>query len=132
MILSASVSSKVKDSMSQARKIFRFLNFLAELKKLQDVLKKKKNPALKFLLVFSHIFSFCYYINDNILWAINIGLLRYYIKYILFSCYYLVFYSDIISDRDQMIWKNRKNTFSLYKVCINICKCFVFYILRKQ
>ena len=76
LILSANISSKIKDSMSQARKIFRFLNFLSELTKLQQVLKKKKHPALKFLMVFSHIFSFCYYINDNILWAINIGLLR--------------------------------------------------------
>lgn len=77
MILSANLSSTIKDSMSQARKIFRFLNFLAELNKLNEALKKKKHPALKFLLVFSHIFSFCYYINDNILWAINIGIITY-------------------------------------------------------
>lgn len=66
--------------MSQARKIFRFLNFLSELSKLQTVLKSKKHPTLKFLLVFSHIFSFCYYIHDNILWAMNIGLLRFFSK----------------------------------------------------
>lgn len=84
MILSADISSKIKDSMSQARKIFRFLNFLSELNKLNEVLKKKKMPALKFLLIFSHIFSFCYYINDNILWAINIGMIRFHF---IFSCY---------------------------------------------
>lgn len=76
MIRIANVASKIKDSMSQARKIFRFLNFLSELNKLHEVMKKKKNPALMFLLVFSHIFSFCYYIHDNILWAINIGMIR--------------------------------------------------------
>jgi len=35
MLLSAKLANKVKDSMSNARKIFRFLNFLGELKKLQ-------------------------------------------------------------------------------------------------
>jgi len=93
MLLSANFASKIKDSMSQARKIFRFLNFLLELKKLQDVLKTKKNFAMKFMMAFSHIFSFCYYINDNILWAINIGMLRFIWFSSHFSCFLSCFFS---------------------------------------
>jgi len=40
--------------------------------------------------------------------------------------------SDVISEKNQFVWKNRKNTFSLIKVCLNVFKCLLFLIRRKQ
>jgi len=78
MLLSAKVSNKIKDSMSNARKIFRFLNFLGELKKIQSILKTKRKLIVKILFTLMYGCSFFYYIFDNILWAINIGNLRFF------------------------------------------------------
>lgn len=76
MILSAKVSNKIKDSMSQARKIFRFLNFVGEIRKIQNSAKSNKYWLFKILDILGHLSSLLYYIHDNILWAINIGILR--------------------------------------------------------
>lgn len=77
MILSAKVASKVKDSMSNARKIFRFLNFLGEIRKMRSTWKNNKQKLFKAFDLIMHSCSFFYYIFDNILWAINIGKLKY-------------------------------------------------------
>ena len=71
MLLSAKLANKVKDSMSNARKIFRFLNFLGELKKLQMLLKCKKSWLFKIIFFGIYGSSFFYYVFDNILWAIR-------------------------------------------------------------
>lgn len=76
MLLSGKVSCKIKESMSNARKIFRFLGFLGEIKKIQMTLKGKKKTVFKLILILMYGSSFCYYIFDNILWGINIGNLR--------------------------------------------------------
>lgn len=76
MILSAIVAMKIKSSMSQARKVFRFLRSFEEIKRIFKAYESKKVWYIKFLMVFSHIMSFFYYINDNILWGLNIGILR--------------------------------------------------------
>lgn len=115
MIISAIVALKIKSSMSQARKVFRFLRFFEEIKRIVNTFESKKTWHIKLLLLFSHVMSFLYYIHDNILWGINIGIL-----------------SDVISEKNQIVWKTRKNSFSLIKVCLNIFKCLLLYIRRKK
>lgn len=76
MISSAKIADKMKDSMSNARKIFRFLNFLGEIRKMRIIWHEKKKKIEKLLSFLEHGCSFFYYIFDNILWAINIGKLK--------------------------------------------------------
>ena len=38
----------------------------------------------------------------------------------------------MISEKNQIVCKNRKNTFSFIKVCLNMLKSLLFYIRRKQ
>lgn len=78
MIISAIVALKIKSSMSQARKVFRFLRFFEEIKRIVNTFESKKTWHIKLLLLFSHVMSFLYYIHDNILWGINIGILRFF------------------------------------------------------
>ena len=110
--MSALVAGKMKNSMSQARKVFRFMR------------------SMKFLLIFSHIMSFFYYIHDNILWGLNIGILRQ--NFLFFQFFKNFIKSDVISEKNQIICKNRKNIFSLIKVCLNMLKSVLFFIRRKQ
>jgi hypothetical protein len=64
--------------MSQGRKIFKFLKFLDEVKNIEHFLRTTKKPLLlKILITLSHVSSFFYYILDNTLWAIAMGILRY-------------------------------------------------------
>jgi Peroxisomal biogenesis factor 11 (PEX11) len=67
MILSAKVSSKIKDSMSQSRKIFRFLNFIIQIRKIYLISLSRKSPSLKFLLILQHFCAVLFYISDSIL-----------------------------------------------------------------
>ena len=75
-MLSAKVADKIKESMSKGRKIFRFLKFLGEIKRIQKISKTQKHWSLKFLLMIIHTAGFFFYILDNMLWGINIGVLR--------------------------------------------------------
>ena len=76
MIISAIVAVKIKSSMSQARKVFRFLKFFEEVRNIIKALGNKKALWIKTTIIFSHFMSFLYYIHDNILWGLNIGILR--------------------------------------------------------
>ena len=62
--------------MSNGRKIFRFLKFLDEIKNIKKALNSNKPKWLKVMMGLSEISSFFYYVLDNILWGINIGVLR--------------------------------------------------------
>jgi len=130
MIMSALVAGKMKNSMSQARKVFRFMRSFEEVKNIIKMMENKKTWSMKFLLIFSHIMSFFYYIHDNILWGLNIGILRQ--NFLFFQFFKNFIKSDVISEKNQIICKNRKNIFSLIKVCLNMLKSVLFFIRRKQ
>ena len=70
------VAAKIEQSMNNGRKIFRFLKFLDEIKNIKKALNSNKPKWLKVMMTLSEISSFFYYILDNILWGINIGVLR--------------------------------------------------------
>ena len=75
-MLSVRVATRIEQSMSNGRKIFRFLKFLDEIKSIKKALSSKKPIWLKVMMTLSNISSFFYYLLDNILWGINIGVLR--------------------------------------------------------
>ena len=75
-MLSVRVAARIEQSMSNGRKIFRFLKFLDEIKRIKKALSSKKPVWLKAMMTLSNISSFLYYLFDNILWGINIGVLR--------------------------------------------------------
>jgi len=97
-ILSARVASKIEQSMSNGRKIFRFLKFLGEVKHVKKALNSNKPTWLKVMMSLSRTCSFFYYILDNILWAINIGILS-------------EFFEKTFAKR----WKKSKDSFSLFR-----------------
>jgi len=109
-ILSAALALRIKQSMSSGRKIFKFLKFLDEVKNIDGFLRKTKKPILlKVLITLSHVSSFFYYILDNILWAIAMGIL-----------------SDFFEEHEYKIWKKRKHSFSfarnILQLVINLLK----------
>lgn len=73
MILSAKVSSKIKDSMSQSRKIFRFLNFIIEIRKIYLAFSSKKGSCIKILLILQHLLSTFFYISDSLLLFVTLS-----------------------------------------------------------
>ena len=74
-LLSIRISDRIKESMSKGRKIFKFLKFLGQIKSIQKNFKKQKSFPYKTLLILINFMAFFYYLIDNILWGINIGIL---------------------------------------------------------
>lgn len=99
--------------MSQGRKIFKFLKFLEQIKAIQKNLNKQKNWAYKFLSISINIMAFFYYLIDNTLWGINIGIL-----------------SEIISKSTENRYKRYKNWFSLGKFLLKLLRNIINLILR--
>lgn len=112
-ILSFRVAEKIKESMSQGRKIFKFLKFLQQIKAIQKNLKKQKSWAYKMLSISINIMAFFYYLIDNTLWGINIGIL-----------------SEIVSKNTENRYKKYKNTFSLIKFILKITRNLINLIMR--
>lgn len=68
-------SGKISSSLSQGRKIFRFLKFFDEIKKFSKA-QGNKPAYLKFLMRLAPVFSFFYYIFDNTLWVMGSAMLN--------------------------------------------------------
>jgi len=71
------VGRKVVKNISSARKVFKFLRFVDELKNIADLMgaKGEKNGMIvKSLALFARICSFFYYILDNMVWFSNMGM----------------------------------------------------------
>lgn len=66
---------KIVNSMSNGRKIFRFLKFIEGLGALQNVFSKRKPMILKVLWSTYHLLRVIYYSLDNVIWAASIGVL---------------------------------------------------------
>ena len=63
--------------MSKSRKIFRFLKFIEILRNFPIILKSKKYWMIKLIILKMGIAKFFYYVLDNFLWAVNVGVLRF-------------------------------------------------------
>lgn len=71
------VGRKVVKNISSARKVFKFLRFVDEIKNIADLMSAKgdKNGLLvKALALFARICGFFYYILDNMVWFSNMGM----------------------------------------------------------
>ena len=105
----------LKESISQARKVFRLFRFFDEIKGLVKILKTDKPIAFKILSVFTYFCSIMYYISDNILWVINI-----------------VVKSGGLDKKISKYWKNKKNFFSLCRVITYTIILVYSVILQKK
>lgn len=71
---------RIWKSLSQARKIFRFLKFIEVIEDIV-VLAEKVNEERSMrlnLILFAKISSFFYFVLDNIVWFINSNILKYF------------------------------------------------------
>jgi Peroxisomal biogenesis factor 11 (PEX11) len=74
---SVEVGRKVVKNISSARKVFKFLRFVDEIKNIADLLLDKENKngiLVNILALFARICGFFYYILDNIVWFSNMGM----------------------------------------------------------
>jgi hypothetical protein len=72
------IAYKIWKSLSQARKIFRFLKFIEVIEEIIQVGSKLQDKAslTRVLELLSKVSSFFYFILDNFVWFINTNILR--------------------------------------------------------
>lgn len=92
---------RIEKSMSNGRKIFRFLKFVEDLKKFYSYLLDSSFDAITILKVFTTLSACFYHFLDNLVWASNVGMIN-----------------RIISG--DLGWKTSKNFFSLTKTLIKL------------
>ncbi len=76
-VVSVNVGRKVVKNISSARKVFKFLRFVDEIKNIADLMGEKGEKygiIVKALALFARICGFFYYILDNIVWFSNMGM----------------------------------------------------------
>ena len=75
---SVTQSKRIANNLSSGRKIFRFLKFIEELRKMEEFyyLKQKKPIGYKIITFLRLFFSFLFYICDNLLWLATVGILK--------------------------------------------------------
>ena len=81
------VAKKVVKNISSGRKVFKFLKFIDEIKRISDLLSGKSDKhgmIVKTLALFARFCGFFYYLLDNIVWFSNMGMIR-YIKVLVYS-----------------------------------------------
>ena len=113
---SVEIAYKTKDSMKNARKIFKFLKFIDELHSIYKLTESKKPRYIKLLKLCAHIATFFHNIVDNLLWGINIGVL-----------------SSVYDATTKKRWKAMKHTFSLVRIIFKLLTYnFSFQIRNRE
>ncbi|KAM3143342.1 hypothetical protein pb186bvf_004403 [Paramecium bursaria] len=107
------VAEQFKDSISQARKIFRLLYFLDEIKGIQRVIRQNKHPLFKLLAISGHYASFMYYVSDNLMWIISV-----------------LVNSGILNPASEHRWKLKKNSFSQLRIVVNLIRLTCILVMR--
>jgi hypothetical protein len=71
------VGERIAHSISQGRKIFKFLKFLEPIRKFQEmhILKKNEPKIMRFLSTLIILSSLGFYFSDNMVWFANMGLI---------------------------------------------------------
>lgn len=74
---SVEVGERISHSISQGRKIFKFLKFLEPLRKFQEmkILKRGKPKVIRILSTLIILSAFGLYASDNMVWFANMGLI---------------------------------------------------------
>jgi len=92
---------RIEKSMSNGRKIFRFLKFVEDLKKFYSYLYDSSFDPITILKAFTTLSACFYHFLDNLVWASNVGMIN-----------------RIISG--ELKWKTSKNFFSLLRTMIKL------------
>lgn len=67
----------IEMSMSNSRKVFRFLRFFVVLVEAENLIRfSNKKSYLKALILINLIYSFSYYLLDNVVWAVSVGIIN--------------------------------------------------------
>lgn len=78
---SKKVASRIRESMKNGRKIFKFLRFLDSIRGLVKVMDMHKPLYFKVIMFITYTCNFFYYILDHIIWGINLGVIKYKVTY---------------------------------------------------
>jgi uncharacterized protein YtpQ (UPF0354 family) len=74
---SVEIAKRVVKNISSARKVFKFLRFVDEIKNISDLLVDRENKngiVVKLFALIARVCSFFYYILDNMVWFSNMGM----------------------------------------------------------
>jgi hypothetical protein len=66
------LADNLTENVSKARKVFRLLKFLDEVKGMGRMIRSQKPTSIKYLSVLTHSFSFVYYLLDNVIWLVSV------------------------------------------------------------
>lgn len=107
---SVEVAERLVYNISQGRKIFRFLKFLEQFRKIYDYYKfKQRKPLLIKVLSYSrYVCAFFFYLNENIVWFANMGLID----------------KTILSVK----WKRFRDFYGLWKNIAEVTKHFLLWV----
>jgi hypothetical protein len=67
----ANVAYKLRTSMKNCRKIFKFLKFIDQISSIVKNIESKKPIYLKIVIIMEHLMAFFSNLFDNIIWGIN-------------------------------------------------------------
>ncbi|CAD8153863.1 unnamed protein product [Paramecium octaurelia] len=109
-MFSKKIASRIRESMKNGRKIFKFLKFFDSIRCLSNIHAKNKPKYYKITTSIMHVCNFFYYIMDHIIWGINIGVLN-----------------EIVSLKAKSTIKGYKDSFSLAKALLKLLKSFFDY-----
>lgn len=70
------VAQRIRESMKNGRKIFKFLKFFDSIRLLSALVYKNKPMFYKSIMSTMHVCNFFYYIADHIIWGANVGVLK--------------------------------------------------------
>ena len=83
---SANLALKLRSSMKNSRKIFKFLKFIDQISSILKQISSKKPIYMKVVAILEHVMACISSFFDNIIWGINIEVLDYW-----FSSHYKTF-----------------------------------------
>lgn len=107
------IQYNVKESISSARKVFRLLRFLDEVKGMSRILRTSKPMPFKVISILTYSFSFMYYLSDNFLWFISV-----------------LTTSKAVDPNLEKRIKDRKNLFSLLRIIFYLIILVYSMVLR--
>jgi len=67
----ANIAYKLRGTMKNTRKIFKFLKFIDQISSILKNLESKKPIYLKLVVILEHLMAFFSNIFDNIIWGVN-------------------------------------------------------------
>ena len=79
VVKSVFVGENIVESISNARKVFKFMRFVDVLKKIYKMRGKNGNKHGQVVKVLSYVylvFSFFYYLLDNVVWFTFMGMIK--------------------------------------------------------